>query len=124
MSKKLYTTADLFNTIVNLMKEENTLLDILDYHLQTSSPTPITHYAFDIVGDLQFGANEGIYLMMYLEGNITKKDKEYNRIHIGTFKTLRRDRAALKQMSVLMSDFIWNGYQFVNKNIKDFDHKE
>jgi len=69
-----------------------------------------------------FGGNEGIYLTMYLKGKYSKEGLNYDRVQLGTFKTLRDDRNALKYMSGMMSDFIWNGRKFVNENIDDFDH--
>lgn len=120
MKKKPYTTETLFNAIVKLMKKEGTLLDILDYHLPTSRPEDIKNYQFDIVGDLAYGSNEGIYLSMFIRGYHTK-EREYKRVHIGTFKTLRDDRNALKYMGAMMADFIYVGTKFVNDNIDDFD---
>lgn len=123
MKKKLYTTTTLFAHVVNIMKKENTLRDedLLDYYLPTRTATPIKFYAFSIVGDLVYGGNEGIYLSMFVDG-VINRDKGKERIHVGTFKTLRDDREALKEMSVLMADFIYNGRKFVDDNLDDFDH--
>lgn len=122
MKKKLYNTGTLFVHITNLMNEEEVLPNnMLDYYLPTRTIIPIKYYGFDIVGDLKFGGNEGIYLTMFLEGQISK-DKPHERIHIGTFKTLRESRDALKRMAILMADFIYIGRKFVNDNIDDFDH--
>lgn len=122
MKKRLYTTATLFANVINKMKDENTLRDdLLDYYLPTRTITPIKFYAFAIVGDLTYGGSEGIYLSMYVDG-VIDRNKGKERIHIGTFKTLRADRDALKEMAVLMADFIYNGTKFIDDNLDDFDH--
>lgn len=125
MQKKLYTTGTLFANVVNLMIAEGTLRDdclsIIDYYLPTRNVIPIKHYGFNITGDLTYGGSEGIYLTMFVDG-IIDKSRGKERIHIGTFKTLKDDRDALKEMAVLMADFIYNGRKFVDSNIDDFDH--
>ena len=119
MRTKPFTTEELFNTIVENFDNKE-LFEILDYQLATSKPVNITDYHFDIVGDLTYGSSEGIYLSMFLKGYITKQ-REFERVHIGTFKTLRTDRAAMREMATLMADFIYLGTDFVNDNIDDFD---
>ena len=110
LRKKPYKASELFEEICKRI----TLPDILDYHLGSHSDIEITSYEFDFGNHLEFGGNEGIYLNMYAEFSDGKRH------NLGTFKTLREDRAALEQMAKLLSDFIFEGKWFVNQNLDDF----
>ena len=110
LRKKPYKASELFEEICKRI----TLPDILDYHLGSHSDIEITSYEFDFGNHLEFGGNEGIYLDMYAEFSDGKRH------NLGTFKTLREDRAALEQMAKLLSDFIFEGKWFVNQNLDDF----
>ena len=110
MRKKPYTGSELFEEICKRIPR----LDILDYSLGSSKDVEIKGYDFDFGNHLSYGGNEGIYITMYAEFS------NEERIHLGTFKTLREDRAALEQMAKLLADFIFEGKWFVNDNLDDF----
>ena len=66
------TTEELFEKINSILIEKSKIPDILDYSLATSNPIPIRTYEFDLRNSLNYGGNEGIYLVLwieYLEGN-------------------------------------------------------
>ena len=111
------TTEELFEKINSILKEKGKLLDILDYGLATSNPIPIRTYEFDLRNSLNYGGNEGIYLVLwieYMEGN------EKRRAAMGTYKTLYEDDNAMHIMASLLADFIIEEYSHVNKNLDDF----
>ena len=111
------TTEELFEKINSILKEKGKLLDILDYGLATSNPIPIRTYEFDLRNSLNYGGNEGIYLVLwieYLEGN------EKRRAAIGTYKTLYEDDNAMHIMASLLADFMLEEHSYVNKNLDDF----
>lgn len=116
--KRPYTNKELFNIIVNKIKEEGLLPDILDYYKPDSREQLIKTYEWEVSADLNFGGNEGIYLDLYIEGNL---GEDLNEIWLGTFKTLRDDLAALKEMAILQAHFIWYCRKFVDDNIDDFE---
>lgn len=111
------TTEELFEKINSNLKEKGKLPDILDYSHPTSNPIPIRTYEFDLRSSLNYGGNEGIYLVLwieYLEGN------EKRKAVVGTYKTLYEDANAMHIMASLLADFIIEEYSYVNKNLDDF----
>lgn len=118
MAKQLYTNESLFNTIVNLLREKGLLPDILDYDLSDRNIADIKTCEWDCTADLRFGGNEGIYLDVYAEGNISKG---HDKVRLGVFKTLCEDREAFYTMAKLQADFIFETRDFVNENLDDFN---
>lgn len=111
------TTEELFEKINSILIEKSKIPDILDYSLATSNPIPIRTYEFNLRNSLNYGGNEGIYLVLwieYLEGN------EKRRAAIGTYKTLYEDAGAMHIMASLLADFIIEEYSYVNENLDDF----
>ena len=111
------TTEELFEKINSILKEKSKIPDILDYGHATSNPVPIRTYEFDLRNSLNYGGNEGIYLVLwieYMEGN------EKRRAAMGTYKTLYEDDNAMHIMASLLADFIIEEYSHVNKNLDDF----
>ena len=111
------TTEELFEKINSILKEKSKIPDILDYGHATSNPIPIRTYEFDLRNSLNYGGNEGIYLVLwieYMEGN------EKRRAAMGTYKTLYEDDNAMHIMASLLADFIIEEYSHVNKNLDDF----
>ena len=111
------TTEELFEKINSILKEKGKIPNILDYGLATSNPIPIRTYEFDLRSSLDYGGNEGIYLVLwieYMEGN------EKRRAAMGTYKTLYEDDNAMHIMASLLADFIIEEYSHVNKNLDDF----
>lgn len=111
------TTEELFEKINSTLKENGKMPDILDYGNATSNPVPIRTYEFALGHCLDYGANEGIYLDLwieYLAGN------EERRAAIGTYKTLYVDDNAMHTMALLLADFIIEEHSYVNENLDDF----
>lgn len=118
MKKTLYKTNTLFDLINAKLKEENLLPDILDYSLATSSPLPVKTIEWDTIGIVNFGGCEGIYLDIYLEGD-TGNDAD--RILLGTYKTLYRDKESFRVMGNLNTEFVFALREFVNSHPDDFN---
>lgn len=114
--KQKWTNWKLFNQIVENLREQGALPDILDYALPGYGTEKITTYEFDVVGRLNHGGSEGAYVDMYLEGEET--------ICLGTFKTLKEDYCSWSIMAQLMADFQWECERFVNEHINEFDGVE
>ena len=89
--KRPMATGELFDKIFGILKEKGKLPNILDYGLAAYRIVPITNYEFDLKSNLDYGANEGIYLDLWIEYYV-KREKTVN--GIGTFKTLREDNEA------------------------------
>ena len=111
------TTEELFEKINSILKEKGKLLDILDYGLATSNPIPIRTYEFDLRNSLNYGGNEGIYLVLWIEYRV---ENEKRRAAIGTYKTLYEDDNAMHIMASLLADFMLEEHSYVNKNLDDF----
>ncbi len=120
MKKHLYTNTEIFKLIMNQLQSENRAPDILEYALAESGPVEIRNYEFDILGAVNYGSSEGIYVDLFLRGNIGYgwNGKEHTRL--GTIKTLRTDDDAFRQMAVLMADFQIAATRFVNAHLDDF----
>lgn len=119
MKKHLYTNTELFKLIMNQLQGENRVPDILDYALAESETTEIRNYEFDVLGAVNYGGSEGVYIDLFLRGNIGYGwSKE--RTKLGTIKTLRTDDDSFRQMAVLMADFQIAATRFVNAHLDDF----
>ena len=111
------TTEELFEKINGILKEKGKLPDILDYSHAIGSPDPIEAYEFVLGYGLTYGADEGIYLdlwIKYLEGN------GKHIAAIGTYKTLYKDEDAMHTMALLLADFIIEEHSYVDENLDDF----
>lgn len=119
-----FTTKELFEKIRLALIENGEMPEnLLDYHLGTSETREIRDCEFDVKMDVHYGGNEGIYLFMYLEGNIgeVKGGKPcYEKYDLGTFKTLVETKEALQKMSLLGANFIYAARSYVEENIDDF----
>ena len=111
------TTAELFEKVCGILKEKGNLPDILDYGLASNSAILITNYEFDLKSNLAYGGSEGIYLDLWIEYCVNGESRANG---IGTFKTLREDREAMRIMAALLADFIIEEYAYVNANLDDF----
>ncbi len=115
--KKPMTTAELYEKICSILKEQGKMPDILDYGLATYRPVPITNYEFDLKSNLNYGGNEGIYLDLWIEYYEGKQKQQKG---LGTFKTLSTENEAMHIMAALLADFIIGEYAYVNTNLDDF----
>lgn len=119
-----FTTSELFEKIrLALIANGEMPENLLDYALATRETREIRECEFDVKMDLHYGGNEGIYLYMYLEGNIGEIKEEkfcYGKYDLGTFKTLVETKEALQKMSLLGANFIYAARSYVEANIDDF----
>ena len=111
------TTEELFEKINSILKEKSKIPDILDYGHATSNPIPIRTYEFDLRNSLNYGGNEGIYLVLWIEYRV---ENEKRRAAIGTYKTLYEDDNAMHIMASLLANFIIEEHSYVNNNLDDF----
>lgn len=122
MKKKPYTTAELFNEVVKLLKQKGLYESELDYCHADTSGRQFLNEEWSTIGVVRFGSNEGIYLDIYAEGY---KENAYSNeppatINIGTFKTLSRSREAFHMMSRLSANFVLEAEDFIMSHINDF----
>ncbi len=116
------TNQGLFDTIVEVLKEQGKLPDILDYHLHEHNLKEISDYKFNCSYKLDFGGSEGIYLDCYIEG-ISGEDDKYSRVPLGTFKTLSNSEDAMVSMGALAGHFTYALSKYVNQNLDSFTWK-
>lgn len=62
------TNQFLFDTVVNALKEQGKLPDILDYHLHDHNLIELSDYQFNCGYGLDYGGSEGIYLDVFVRG--------------------------------------------------------
>lgn len=118
--KKPFTTTELFNIINEQLKEKCVLPEILDYGLATREICNMLNYQFDIVGIVNFGSSEGIYLDVYADG-IVDDSNTRKRFSLGTYKTLHEDLEAFKVMGALNAEFVFAARKFINDHLDDFE---
>jgi hypothetical protein len=114
---KPMTTAEFFDKVCEILKENGQMPDILDYGKAESHPIPVTTYEFEIRNNLDYGGSEGIYLDLWIERNTDGEKAQYR---LGTFKTLDDSPEAMRTMAQLLADFIVAETRYVNKNLDDF----
>lgn len=119
MTKKPYTTKELFGIVDNLLKENNLIPDIVEYGIPASEAFDIKTYHFDVVFEVRFGSSEGIYLDIFLDGKVSALNN-HQRYRIGTYKTLAEDRFSFKHMAELGCEFVFAAQTYINANIDDF----
>ena len=111
--KSKWTNRRLFNKIIEKLGEKGVFPEILDYTLPEYESIEIDTYEFDVVGCLNHGGSEGVYVDMYLKGEET--------IRLGTFKTLKEDYESWGIMAKLMADFQWECERFIQEHLNEFD---
>lgn len=119
MKKTLHKTDELFRLIDGKLKEEGRLPEILDYGQPTHEPRPVKTMSWDTIGRVSFGSSEGIYLDICLEGDMG--GGTYERVELGTYKTLLEDKEAFSTMSLLNTEFVFAMRDFVNTHMDDFN---
>lgn len=119
-NRKPMNTGDLFIRIVERLKEQHKLPDILDYSLPVTDRNcvPVMTDEFDILFHLNYGGSEGIYLDIYAYGAVTEED-ENKKYSLGTCKTLHEDDSAMHTMAVLGADFVCEGRRYVREHSDD-----
>ncbi len=120
-NKHLYTASELFYVIVKELQEEGRMPDILEYALPTSEHREFRDYGFDVLGRVNYGGSEGIYLDLFYNGIIdNRSNTECEKGEIGTIKTLEDNDEAFRKMAVLMADFQIKARSFINAHLDDF----
>ena len=116
---KPYTNNEVFDIIINTLKEKDMFPKNIDYALSAGRRDckEIRTYEFNIRNSLNFGGSEGIYLDIWLE--YYEKD-ETKKIDLGTIKTLETTREAMRYMGTLLADFVYEISEFTNSNLDDF----
>lgn len=116
--KTLYTASRLFEIIMKKLKEEKRVPDFLEYAIPTRNEYEFRNYAFDILGTVNFGSNEGIYIDVFFRGDIG--DSNITSGSMGTIKTLNKDEDSFYGMAELMAAFQLAANTFVNEHLDDF----
>lgn len=112
------STAEYFELICKILEEKGMMPDILDYALPDYNPKDMITCEFDLRSNLDYGGSEGIYLNLWISYEV---DGEKASAGIGTFKTLRTDREAMRIMGALLADFIVEQHSYVNAHLDDFE---
>lgn len=118
-TKTLYSAESLFDLIMQELKDEGRVPDILDYALPTSEEHEFRDYEFDVLGCVNYGGSEGIYIDLFYKGNIGD-GRGFLSGEIGTIKTLNTDEESFHKMAVLMADFQMKATHFINHHLDDF----
>ena len=119
MKKKPYTMSELFSIVNNSLKQNNLLPDNLWDEYYGEKNVEMHETSWDVYGIVNFGHNEGIYLDIYLEGEITKKAKTYREIEkewLGGYKTLGTSKEDFKKLSDLNTEFVFDLRKYINDN--------
>ena len=109
-----WTNIKLFEQIVENLRKNYELPDILEYSKSAYKEVNVTTWAVDCLGSPSLGVDEGIDLVVYLKG------ESGDIIPLGEFKTLRRSRESWYSMMRLMTDFQWEWLKFIHNHIEDF----
>lgn len=120
MKKTPMTNGQLFDIINKQLEADGLIPEILDYSAVDRDSIPIKSYSFDVVGVVNFGGNEGIYLDVYAKGYVRNADAPET-IHLGAYKTLDSSKEAFKIMSDLNVEFVFHARDYITKHIDDFD---
>ena len=115
--KKVKTVQDLGEDILLQLKTDHLYqADLLEYAITAPQREKIYNNEFDLVGDLRYGANEGIYLDIYIQGDYSANPGEFVKRRVLTFKTLRVDNEALYDMAKLQAScmIVFNSYMREN----------
>lgn len=122
--KKLKTVQDLGNDLLKQMKAKALCPnDLLDYAVVYPQQEKIYNDEFDLVGDLNYGSNEGIYLDVYIRGDFSDKPGKNVRKPVLTFKTLRQDDEALYEMAKLQASCMIAFRSYMYKNASDYERR-
>jgi len=117
---KPYTARDLFQMIDTGLKEKGQLPSFLDYGIPSGKDDRqiLTHF-WDVTFKVRFGGSEGIYLDLYLTGEVDSSGKSGDYL-FGTYKTLNGDDESFREMALLGADFSLEAYHWLNGRLDDF----
>ena len=117
--KPTYTTAKLFQIIIDKLEAKGLLPDSIDY-ATPAEDIPIITEEWSTSTSLCYGLNEGIYLDIMMNGHIDDIDGDNKEICMGTIKTLYVDDDEMLKMSALGAHFLIEATDFVNEHLDDF----
>ena len=118
--KKPYTTHELFREIDSALKEKGFLPDFLDYGIVSGRENmEIRTHFWDMVFKVRFGGSEGIYLDLFLDGELDSSGK-YSTCLFGTYKTLNGDDESFRQMAILGANFALETHHWIWDKLDDF----
>ena len=118
--KKPYTAAELFRIINSRLEERGSLPDILDYGIPSGADDrQILTYFWDAVFKVRFGGSEGVYLDVFLDGELDESGQCACCL-IGSYKTLNRDEEAFRRMALLGADFSLETHRWLSERLDDF----
>lgn len=119
----IVNTCDLFNAVVGRLKKGGMYPALLDYGKPSRwSGQEIDTPEFDLVSELNYGTNEGIYLNLFV--SFLGPDAECRFQHsLGVFKTLDESDNAMRTMGILLSDFTLEVRKYVRENYDLFDRR-
>ena len=112
--KRPWTTGELFRTL----EKKLTLPEILDYGNGDFRESELRTPELTLLENIDYGGSEGIYVTFDLRVGCWSEKKV---LHLGTFKTLESNKEALRTMGLLMADFVYEFYKFIDDNWEDFD---
>lgn len=112
-----YNQFELFEEIIKRVN----IPDFVEYASAPSYDTKhqIRYYEFDVATETKYGGSEGVYTDVYISGYIRNAD-DYEKIHIGTIKTLNEGPEAIREMYQLAAEVYLAGNDFINKNLDAF----
>lgn len=116
------TNQFLFDKVVEILKEQGKLPDILDYSLHEHTPKEFSDYQFNCGYMLDYGGSEGIYLDVFVKG-LCDETENHSRVFLGTFKTLQTSEDAMVEMGKLAGYFSFALSKYVNSNLDYFTWK-
>lgn len=120
-AKELWTAAEKLVTADAIWIER---ANILDYHLGPDYDDIVFgSYEFDISPSVRFGASEGIYAYVMLEGILDTTDKS-RRYSIGTLKTLGQTKDDYLKMGILSTLMAYHMAQYVGRHLHRFETDE
>ena len=120
-----------FHAILDRMREDgcmNVVQPILDYYLpdkeeplQPREDSELTDYRFSLIPRIDFGASEGIYVDLYMDGKFDATGQKLFRLAV--FKTLRTDLEACRLMGELCGMLLYHGRDYLDENIHRYTPK-
>ncbi len=117
---KPYTSHELFHLINAELKEKGKLPSFLDYGIASGKEDRriLTHF-WDVTFKVRFGGSEGIYLDMFLSGELDDSGTAGDCL-FGTYKTLNSDDESFRQMALLGAEFALETNQWLRGKLDDF----
>ena len=129
--KQYFTVKDLLEAAIKLARNDPQFAEAektcpLDYEkLRDAVKYDKLYYcSFDVIGNVVYGTNEGIYGDIFLDGNWSKGSKENpwrNRICAYSLKTLERSKDAYMGMNTIVALISFYANEFIGTHMDRFD---